>query len=91
MSKCYFCDSEDIVIANEHYTFCRNCMALYTFMIVHEKDCDHINQGCPLAMHEPVYKSVREGKPYIAKERVEENRSETFCSKCCAYVYVDGW
>jgi len=51
--KCYFCDQPRTILTNEHCIFCPNCMALYTFMLVRESNCEHIKNGVPTVRHSP--------------------------------------
>ena len=46
--KCYFCGNNRTIGFKEHYIFCPNCSAIYTFMIVQRKTCDHISDETPL-------------------------------------------
>jgi hypothetical protein len=86
--ECFFCGSQNTVPFNEHYTFCKNCTAIYTEMIVVETNCDHIKENSVIVDREPWFKKIRnkckkEGKAYILKD----NR----CSKCNAITIADGW
>jgi len=91
--SCYFCGLEELFTTNEHYYFCPDCMALYTFLIVHKGcgsvgNCVPVNSRIPTAFHPPRYKA--------AKKKVFIKDSITFkdrwcCSKCGGEVMVDGW
>ena len=90
---CYFCGHKELFATNEHYYFCPDCMALYTFLIVHKGcgsvgNCVPVNSRIPTAFHPPRYKA--------AKKKVFIKDSITFkdrwcCSKCGGEVMVDGW
>lgn len=85
--ECYFCGQPRTILFNEHYYFCPNCSAVYTFMIVQKANCEHIKEGVPCAVREPWYKRNRT-KPYI----LEANDSEQqFCQICQMRCLVDGW
>ena len=88
-NKCWFCGSEEIVISNEHYIFCRNCMALYTYPIVSGITCVHIDKDTPLVLHECTFKASRARKAYILEWSSEA--PEQYCSVCYKTVSADGW
>lgn len=89
-NKCYFCSSKNLVFTNEHYIFCRDCMALYTFMEILESNCKHISNNTPVCLHAPVYKILRNRRPYIVIS--PENRlPEQYCSICTKKCIADGW
>jgi hypothetical protein len=89
--ECFFCKQPRTVAFNEHYTFCPNCSAIYTFMMIYkDKDtCSHITGDEPTVIKKPIYKSVRD-KIHIYKggDVVPNNYH---CSYCRNIVYVDGW
>lgn len=83
--KCYFC-GKDAIKFHEHYYFCPECSAIYTYLIVWKSNCKHIKDRIPTATRPPWYKDVRESKAYI--EEVGENHRCSICKKPCS---VDGW
>jgi len=91
MKKCYFCDQPRTILTNEHYTFCPNCTALYTFMLVQKSNCEHIKDGVPRILHVPNYPYTID-KPYIY-EGYEEEGHAIFdrCSVCHTNCHADGW
>ena len=83
--KCYFCGHEGLVRTHEHWSFCPKCMAIYTFMLVWESECEHIKEGVPFIRSEPCYQSSTM-KPFIIA--IEEGQR---CSECFSECYADGW
>ena len=79
---CVFCNSSDTVRFKEHYTFCSECSAIYTSMIIQKKNCDHITDNTVVVEHEPWYKHIRDSKVYIIDGE---------CSECGNAVVTDGW
>lgn len=91
--KCYFCGHDELVLTNEHYYFCPNCMALFTFVIVWQgcgsvSECIKSGDRVPTTFHPPMYKEAR-SKVYI-KRSITFNDSWC-CSKCGSEVHADGW
>lgn len=84
--KCYFCGHEQTVIFNEHYTFCPECSAIYTSMMVIE-GCDHIKSNAVIALRKPWFKDFKCDKPYIE----EGDEGNEVCSECGLSVIADGW
>jgi len=83
MKKCYFCDQPRTVRFNEHYTFCPNCSAIYSTMILQESHCEHFEGDQAIVIEfEPCYPEYRD-KPYIA--------CGDTCSVCGVNVCADGW
>lgn len=79
--KCYFC-GEDTVRFHEHYFFCPECSAIYTYLIVWSSKCSHIKEGIPTVLREPWYADLRNKKAYIKDEK---------CSICHKECVADGW
>jgi len=92
---CYFCGQPRTILTNEHYTFCPNCMALYTFMLIHGSECNHVVGGTPVLLSS-IYKITNANKPHIFEDH-EDLYSEGDpgviyrCSKCLAQCHADGW
>ena len=84
---CYFCDNSKIVGFKEHYSFCPNCSAIYTFMIVRNKFCEHISDNTPVVDRQPWNVKYRE-RPHILNINGGATQK---CSKCNKYVLADGW
>jgi hypothetical protein len=80
--KCALCGYIETVPFHEHYTFCPDCSAIYTQMIVQEKNCDHIKDDTVVVEREPWYKSTREETIYIFEDA---------CSVCKKKAIADGW
>jgi len=98
--KCYFCDHPITVLFNEHYNFCPDCSAIYTFPTVHKTDCSHIRDNIPVAERPPWYKEYRDAKPYIYEESSVFKRHSLYeeiegvtqkCSICHAECTADSW
>jgi len=84
---CYFCDNKHTIGFKEHYYFCPSCSAIYTFMIVYRKSCEHITNKTPVIERPPWYKEHRK-KPYILNNNWGSSR---MCSICNKHVRADGW
>jgi len=84
--KCYFCGQPRTIQFEDHYTFCPNCSAIYTNMMLLRSGCDHITENTPCVLNEPWYKSDRQ-KPYMV-ETIEDTK---ICSICGAKCESDGW
>ena len=84
--KCVFCGSADVVNTHEHWTFCKECTALYTNMILQKSNCEHITKDSPFVERPPWYKNHRDSIPYI-----KGDTENTRCSVCGANVESDGW
>jgi hypothetical protein len=85
---CPFCDQEEVVRFSEHYYFCPGCMAIYTFLMVLEKGCDHITKDSACVEHEPWYET---GVPFIKTISGGLFEGQQVCSKCGAHCVADGW
>lgn len=88
---CYFCGNDNTVGFSEHYHFCPSCSAIYTFLIVHNKNCNHINDRTPVAIREPWFESARNGKKYIVDYNERADVPTYKCSICAKPVHADGW
>ena len=86
MHSCYFCGNEETILFHEHYTFCPNCSAIYTDLMIQESNCDHVKSGVPVALREPWYAKNR-NVPFI-KEDVLGFQKCSVCGKPCI---ADGW
>ena len=86
MEKCCFCGSDDIVWHNEHYTFCKNCTAIYTHSMLQKTNCSHITEDSVCVDRPPWFRNARESVPYI-----KETDNGQFCSVCGKKVIADGW
>jgi len=84
--KCPFCGKGPLVHFHEHYYFCTDCTVMYTEMIVHKSDCEHIKEGVLTVHREPWYKDAR-NKVYI---KIMRNGGQE-CSLCGAACLADGW
>jgi hypothetical protein len=85
MDNCYFCNNEETTLFHEHYTFCPNCSAIYTNLMIQESSCDHVKDGVPVTLREPWYEENR-NVPFI-KEKGDEQE----CSVCGKSCIADGW
>jgi len=86
-SPCYFCDHPQTVGFKEHYTFCPNCIAIYTVMIVHEAKCEHVKAGTPVMIRSPDAPVAIEDKEFFYSTRDGQYR----CATCDAESVVAGW
>lgn len=84
VERCFFC-GEYTTIIDEHYHYCPHCYAIYTYLIVHETNCDHITDDCPTVMRVPEFKLADD--PYIVNKSDEDME----CSVCGAQCVADGW
>ena len=87
--KCYFCGTKTIRF-HEHYYFCPECSAIYTYLIIQQSSCTHITTGVdfPTVIRVPWYKKVRDNKIYIRDDYKDDNQRCSVCSKICV---ADGW
>ncbi len=83
---CPFCGQKKVVSFREHYFFCTECTAIFTGMIVHESNCDHIEKGVLTVLREPWHKNAKEGKTYIINMEMCQQ-----CSICHAECVSNGW
>jgi hypothetical protein len=93
---CYFCGSKETVRFHEHYTFCTNCSAIYTFLMVRESNCNHMKDGVPLVEHGSWYSFDPRTKPYIYAKYEREEYGDGdgvfhHCSICHESCVADGW
>ena len=94
---CYFCDGGQLIGFNEHYLFCLNCSAIYTNMIIHKKECDHVVENeTPVAIREPWFESAGIThncslcKAYLIESTDQPGITHN-CSLCWGQVIADGW
>lgn len=89
---CFFCGISQTVQFDEHYTWCPCCRAVYTYMIIRERGCDHIPgrepDNCPVLVEMPRALEVLEGKTYIEANEFGERQYCSVCGKTCV---ADGW
>ena len=87
--KCYFCDKSTVRF-HEHYHFCPECSAIYTYLIVWKSNCKHIKDRMPTVIREPWYKELRmdDKKPYIVDTKASGKQTCSVCNKPCT---SDGW
>ena len=83
--KCPFCKSEDVVPFKEHYSFCKECTAIYTYSAV-ITGCEHINKESTIAERPPWYKKDRDSIAYII-----ETGNVAKCSVCGTEIELGGW
>ncbi len=83
--ECYFCHQNKTIRFSEHYTFCPNCSAIYTYYRIVKSTCEHIKGGIPFADRLPCFESliktpcyIRVGKKYV-------------CNTCQNVVKTNGW
>ena len=89
--KCYFCDNFETVGFNEHYHFCPNCGAIFTYPILQRKHCEHIDENMPLLIRKPIYGYDRDRKPHVIKTYLLHNGPKQVCSVCGKWCCMDGW
>lgn len=85
-NKCYFCNAEETIRFNEHWNFCGECSAIYTYMLIHESNCEHIHKGIPMVTTDCWFAKVRRAKVFI-----KYNSRGQVCSRCGEECYADGW
>jgi len=86
-NTCPFCEHKGLVLFHEHYYFCPDCSAIFTFNVVQKSNCNHLADRAPTAIREPWYREKRENTLYIK----ENPNGEQECSKCGAECIADGW
>ncbi len=86
-NKCYFCNAEETIRFNEHWRFCPECSAIYTYMLVLKTGCGHIHEGSPVVLNRCWFKNHRRTKVYIKYVNAEIQK----CSRCWAHCEADGW
>lgn len=84
--SCYFCGHMHTVRFAEHWTFCPECAAIYTYMLLLETRCKHIKDSIPFVSHDCWFKKYRQAQTFI-----KYNDRGQVCSKCGEECYVDGW
>lgn len=88
--KCFFCAQDEIVEFDEHYYWCPRCRAVYTYMLILERGCDHIPghepDNCPVVEEQPNRRSLTKGKTFI-----KQFGDRQWCSQCGAACVADGW
>lgn len=87
---CFFCGSKNTVLFSEHYTFCKECTAIYSEMIVIEKHCKHIGETAVVAEREPWFRSLRQEIREKKLGYILEGNSGR-CSVCQSITIADGW
>ena len=85
--KCYFCNGHELIRFAEHWTFCPNCAAIYTRMVLNETNCEHINKSTPVVTNDCWFRKNREKKVYIKYLSFDDQS----CSKCGKPCEADGW
>lgn len=84
---CYFCNHPKTVRFQEHWIFCPDCSAIYTFMIVNE-GCDH-SKDAPVLYRHPWFDRDT-NKPFIYTALLDDQFPYR-CSECDELVIADGW
>lgn len=98
---CYFCGQPRMIRFDEHYYFCPNCSAIYTFNIIIEANCNHIdsNKRIPIVSRVPsrIINQWGDGQlirisPSVGKVYIEEDdHCDQTCSVCHQPCIADGW
>lgn len=91
MEECFFCGSKDIILFNEHYTFCKNCTAIYTIMSTGETVCEHFINKDEMVVVErlPWFEKFRNiSEPYVFDTKTAYG---SICSTCGKEVCDSGW
>ena len=101
--ECYFCGQPRTIEFSEHYTFCPNCSAIYTTMIIQKSNCDHINNESriPTVVREPWFANDRDKLHIYNRDKLHIYTGQIFrkgvieyvqrCSICNKQCTVDGW
>ncbi len=88
-TKCYFCGHKETLSFREHYTFCPECSAIYTNMIV-IRGCDHIKNDATIALRKPWYHDMMRGKSFVVAGSIGAGIRD-HCFECKAEIVADGW
>ena len=85
--ECPFCKCKGTFGFKEHYYFCPNCTAIYTYCMLQKSNCKHMIRDIPIAEREPWFPKVREESVYV-KELTKKTTA-----KCGLYNYrcSDTW
>lgn len=86
--ECYFCGQPRTIRFDEHYYFCPNCTALYTFFMIKKTKCKHITKDTPFLLRKPYWHTNMKDKKYIYEDDDGETQR---CSECNAECIADGW
>lgn len=105
--KCYLCGGKGLVKFHEHYYFCPTCACIYTYAIILESNCDHIQENHSLyvdktysnPVKEPIptverdswYKATRDENKQKGRAYIIEKEDLQICSICGANCLADGW
>jgi hypothetical protein len=84
---CYFCGHPQTVGFKDHFVFCPNCLAVYTFVMVHEAKCEHVKVGTPAMIRLPDAFVAIEDKEFFYGTRDGQYR----CATCDTESVIDGW
>jgi hypothetical protein len=85
---CYFCGHPQTIGFHEHFIFCPDCSAIYTFMLILEAVCDHVEKA-PVIYRHPWFDRDT-NKPFIYAATLDDQYPYR-CSECDALVLADGW
>lgn len=97
---CYFCGNDKTIIFKEHYYFCPNCSAIYTFNAILESNCKHIDpqKEIPCVSRMPMLiinewrkSTLARKSPALGKVYIVEYDGKQVCAVCGALCMADGW
>jgi hypothetical protein len=82
--SCIFCNSENVTRFAEHFTFCKDCSAIYTFPNI-VRGCEHtVGKHLPVVLRLPWYE-------IDFPDMVLELNGQYYCTKCWCRVWLNGW
>lgn len=87
LKPCYFCENENTIEFQEHYTFCPNCTAIYSFMMLWDA-CGHV-ANAPVIIRYP-WNDNHLDKPFIYTALLDDPYPYR-CSECDVIIVADGW
>lgn len=84
--SCYFCNHTKVILFQEHYIFCPDCTAIYTFMTIQKAFCEHI-ENAPVIYRHPWFDRDTP-KPFIYAALLDD-QSPYRCSECDRAVVIE--
>ena len=103
--ECYFCEQPNTILFDEHYTFCPNCSAIYTFSMIQSSNCEHVtpDKRVPCVDRRPshiinewvdgglIRRPPGAEKAYIYESTYYDHQGLQLCSICRTKCLADGW
>jgi hypothetical protein len=66
--KCYLCGNEGLVKFHEHYYFCPECACIYTYVMIIESNCDHLQENHFFRSRKIYPNPVKEPTPTVIRD-----------------------